>query len=153
MTHPTKVKRKYAAARVSGNTINRSAAIAGINNKTAYKWETAEDVRESIDTLTKQYVSELPAAIKLSHDMVRAGNELPKVPENGKILELACKEGARIQQSVGIAPTQTAPQAIINIMNIDSRQVHVSGTVGELLRKHFTLDADTVDITPDIDAA
>jgi hypothetical protein len=153
MTHPTKVKRKYAAARVKGYSIPQSTEQAGIAIGTGYRWETAEDVRESIDALTKQYVSKLPDAIKLSHDLVAAGNTLTKTPENGKILELAAKEGARIQQSVGIAPTQTAPQAIINIMNIDSRQVHVSGTVGELLRKHFTVDADTVDITPDIDAA
>ncbi|MFA6063989.1 MAG: hypothetical protein WC736_15480 [Gallionella sp.] len=159
MTVRVKEKRKYMASRAKGETITQSARDAGVARITAYRWETAEDVRESIDQLTKQYVSKLPEAIKLSHDLVDAGNTLDKIPENGKILELAAKEGARIQQSVGIAPTQTAPQAIINIMNIDARQVHVSGTVGELLRKHFTLDADSsinppvIDITDPDEAA
>jgi len=157
MTLPRQVRRKYAAERAKGVNPHRAAMNLGISDETAYKWETAEDVRESIDKLTKQYVSKLPDCIRLSHELVDAGNTLEKTAENGKILELAAKEGARIQQAVGIAPTQTAPQAIINIMSIDARQVHVSGTVGELLRKHFTVideivdeDANppTLDITP-----
>ena len=147
MTHPARTRRKYAAQRAKGDNPHKAAMAVGVTHDTAYKWETAEDVRESIDKLTKIYVSKLPDAVRLSHELVDAGNKLTKTSENGKILELAAKEGARIQQSVGIAPTQTAPQAIINIMSIDARQVHVSGVVGDLLRKHFNM-GDTVDIAP-----
>jgi hypothetical protein len=151
MTLSRKVKRQYAGARAKGMSVHKAAEAAQIAPQTAYRWETAEDVREAIDQLTKQYVSILPETITLSHSLIRAGNELDKIPENGKLLELAAKESDKVRQSVGITPSQTVPTAIINIMNIDSRQVHVSGTVGELLRKHFTLDADVAINPPVID--
>ena len=125
--------------------MHKAAEVAGIVPQTAYKWDTAEDVRESIDHLTKKYVSILPETITLSHDLIRAGNTLEKVPANGKLLELAARESDKVRQSVGITPSQTVPTAIINIMNIDSRQVHVSGVVGDLLRQHFRMDDTVID--------
>jgi hypothetical protein len=149
MTYPTKVRKKYVDARAKGMTQEKAAAVAGISAPTAHLWETAEDCRQAIDTLAKQYISKLPDTIKLSHRIIDTANNLDGFSsDNYKIVELATKESAAIRQAVGITPMQTPSQIIVGALNIDARQVHVSGTVGELLRKHFTIDAAAGDITP-----
>ena len=146
MTYPTKVRRKYVTARAQGKTQEAAARVAGISAPTAHLWETAEDCREAIDKLAKQYISKLPDTIRLSHKIIDAANDIEQFgSDNYKIVELATKESAAIRQAVGITPMQTPSQIIVGALNIDARQVHVSGVVGDLLRQHFRMDDTVID--------
>lgn len=156
MSHPPKTRRKYVAARARGETQVAAADTAGISVDTAYRWETAEECKAAIESLAKQYISKLPDTIRLSHKIIDQANKVEEVNgDNYKIVELATKEGEKIRQAVGITPMQTPSQIIVGALNIDSRQVHISGPVGDLLRKYFSWnDPDSpsaIDIPPAID--
>ena len=139
--------RKYAEARARGMTIPQAAAIADIGRNTAYRWETAEDVKQSIDELARVYVSKLPKAIKLSHDLIDAADQCTKTPENAKILELGAREAQTIRKTVSIEPSHTTSVIIGNLVLGDQTNVLAPNVQGILDRQL----GDILDVTPEIE--
>jgi hypothetical protein len=137
-----KLGRRYVAARAKGLSRPQAAVAVGVGVTTAYRWESNEDVRKSIEALAQVYVSKLPDAIKLGHDLIDAGNNADKTPENAHILKLAAEESRLMRQAVGIAPSH-APSVVINNLVLGNQTNVLLPAISKLLDQH------TVDITPD----
>lgn len=133
---------RYKALRGKGLSKYQAAAAVGVSPPTVYRWESQEDVRRNIEALAQVYVSKLPDAIKLGHDLIDAGNNLEKTPENDKILKLAAEESRLMRQSVGMAGAH-APSVTINNLILGNQLNVLLPSISTLLNQH------TVDITPD----
>ena len=134
--------KNYKKLRAKGMTKPQAALAVGVTPPTAYRWESNEDVRKSIEALAQVYVSKLPDAIKLGHDLIDAGNNAAKTPENAHILKLAAEESRLMRQAVGIAPSH-APSVVINNLVLGNQATILLPAISKLLDQH------TVDITPD----
>ena len=141
--------RKYIRARATGMNMSAAAIETGIARQTAYRWETAEDVKQSIDELARVYVSKLPKAIKLSHDLIDAADQCTKTPENAKILELGAREAQTIRKTVSIEPSHTTSVIIGNLVLGDQTNVLAPNVQGILDRQL----GDILDVTPEIEDA
>jgi phage terminase small subunit len=134
----------YATARAKGMAVTQAADAAGIGRTSAYRWETAEDVKQSIDELARVYVSKLPKAIKLSHDLIDAADAAEKTPENAKILELGAREAQTIRKTVSIEPSHTVSVVIGNLVLGDQTNVLAPNVQGLLDRQL----GEILDVTP-----
>ena len=132
--------------RLRSKGISKTVACnaVGVHPTTAYRWESREDVRANIEALAQKYIAKLPDAIKLGHDLIDAGNNAEKTPENDKILKLAAEESRLMRQAVGIAPSHS-PSVVINNLVLGNQLNVLMPSIQRLLDQH----SDVIEISPD----
>ena len=135
--------KRYERLRGTGVRKYEACAAVGVSPVTAYRWESREDVRANIEALAQVYISKLPDAVKLGHDLIAAGNDCEKTPENEKILKLAAEESRLMRQAAGIASSH-APSIVVTNLVLGNQLNVLMPSIQSLLDKH----SDTIEVDP-----
>jgi transcriptional regulator with XRE-family HTH domain len=143
-----KRKRKAALMLGRGATKAEVGRAVGVSRPTVSRWANQDEAKAWIEAEGQRYLESLPDALAMSKNILTAGKrESEKLlggksgTADGKILELATREGEQLRKSAGLTPTPNQALIIQNIYT-DKRTILVGGVVGDLLRKHFGEIAD-----------
>jgi hypothetical protein len=139
---------------VQGQSQEKIAEVHGIHRSTVFRLKTREDVRKMIEEESKRYLELLPAANRISKNIIeqaeRESNKLQQddATPNKYILNLATKHCENLQRATGILPSHTIGQQV-NMILVDNRQQVLSPALEGILRDQA--QATEVDITPEND--
>jgi hypothetical protein len=140
-----RIQNKMVHMLADGNSQQVIADKIGVERKTINRWANREDIRRKVEEQAARLVECLPEAVDLSRKVISAGNkEADRLGVEGKepdksVIDMALKEGNRIQQSVGIAPSHT-PSIVIGAIYNDNSQNVVLPQVQGLLDRLNAID-------------
>lgn len=154
---------KAITALAGGASRNDVARMLGLNRHTVNKWANKEEIQAEIQAQAAALLQLAPKAVEIKAKTIQAGKKALEKEMAGddaregrgndlKMITVANSAADTVLQTAGILPSHYQAGGASSLMFIDARSVHVTGTVGELLRRHFgsvTEEAIEVDSPPD----
>ena len=139
--NPVRVERDgtIAAERLAGKTYRELSEQFGISKSTVFRILHDDEIRDVIETGTKQMVSLVPKAVGNYEKLLDSKDEKIKLQASKDCLQMT-----------GIAPSHTQPSLVVNILNQQiAPQQSAELSAIEAFLKATQWQADAIDVTPD----